>query len=45
MEANLDALRIARQNELSAVDCHNLMLNRLDEVSGERVKARLRGIS
>jgi hypothetical protein len=35
----LDALRIAKQNELSAVDYHNLMLNRLDEVSDERIKA------
>jgi hypothetical protein len=39
MEVNLDVLRIARQNELSAVDYHNLMLDRLDEVSDERVKA------
>jgi transposase InsO family protein len=39
VEVNLDALRIARQNELSALDYHNLMLDRLDEVSDERVKA------
>jgi hypothetical protein len=39
IEVNLDALRIAQQNELSAVDYHNLMLDRLDEVSNERVKA------
>jgi hypothetical protein len=39
IEVNLDALRIARQNELSTVDYHNLMLDRLDEVSNERVKA------
>jgi hypothetical protein len=38
MEVNLDALQIARQNELSAIDYHNLMLDRLDEVSDERVK-------
>jgi hypothetical protein len=38
MEVNLDALRIAQQNELSVVDYHNLMLDRLDEVSDERVK-------
>jgi hypothetical protein len=38
IEVNLDALRIARQNELSAVDYHNLMLDRRDEVSDERVK-------
>jgi hypothetical protein len=39
VEVNLDAFRIARQNELSAIDYHNLMLDRLDEVSNERVKA------
>jgi transposase InsO family protein len=39
MEVNFNDLRIARQNELSAADYHNLMLNRLDEVSDERVKA------
>jgi transposase InsO family protein len=38
-EVNLDALRIARQNELSAIDYHNLMLGQLDEVSDDRVKA------
>jgi hypothetical protein len=38
VEVNLDALRIARHNELSAVDYHNLMLDRLDEASDERVK-------
>jgi hypothetical protein len=39
MEVNLDDLQIARQNELSVVDYHNLILDRLDEVSDERVKA------
>jgi hypothetical protein len=39
IEVNLDALRIALQNELSTVDYHNLMLDKLDEVSDERVKA------
>jgi hypothetical protein len=39
MEVNLDALRIARQNDLLAIEYHNLMLDRLDEVSDERVKA------
>jgi hypothetical protein len=39
MEVNLDALRIARQNELSDIYYHNLMVDRLDEVSDERVKA------
>jgi hypothetical protein len=39
VEVNLDDLRIARQNELSAIDYRNLMLDRLDEVLNERVKA------
>jgi hypothetical protein len=39
VELNLDALRIAQQNKLLAVDYHNLMLDRLDETSDERVKA------
>jgi hypothetical protein len=47
VEVNLDILRIARQNELSAVDYYNLMLDRLNEVSDERMKAfgRSGGIS
>jgi hypothetical protein len=39
MLVNLNALQIARQNELLVVDYHNLMLDRLDEVLDERVKA------
>jgi hypothetical protein len=39
VEVNLGALRIARQNVLLAIDYHNLMLDRLDKVSNERVKA------
>jgi hypothetical protein len=39
IEVNLDALQIAQQNELSAIDYHNLMLDRIDEVLNERVKA------
>jgi hypothetical protein len=39
VEVNLDALWIARQNELSVVDYHNLMFDRPDEVSFERIKA------
>jgi hypothetical protein len=39
VEINLVALRIARQNELSVVDYHNLMLERLDKASNERIKA------
>jgi transposase InsO family protein len=33
VKVNLDALRIAQQNELSAVDYHNSMIDRLDKVS------------
>jgi hypothetical protein len=39
VEVNLDGLWIARQNELPIVDYHNLMINRLDEASYERMKA------
>jgi hypothetical protein len=39
IEVNLNDLQIARQNELSVIDYHNLMLDRLDEVSDERIKA------
>jgi hypothetical protein len=39
VDVNLDALRVARQNELSAIDYHNLMLDRLDGASDERMKA------
>jgi hypothetical protein len=39
VEVNLYVLRIARQNELSAIEYHNLMLNRLDKASDERMKA------
>jgi hypothetical protein len=39
VEVNLDALRIAQQNELSAIDYHNFVFGRLDEVLDERMKA------
>jgi hypothetical protein len=39
MEVNLDALWISWQNKLSTVDYHNLMLDRLDEASDDRLKA------
>jgi transposase InsO family protein len=39
VEVNLDVLQIAQQNELLAVDYQNLMLDRLDEASDERIKA------
>jgi hypothetical protein len=35
----LNALRIAKQNGLSAVDYYSLMLDRFDEVSDERLQA------
>jgi hypothetical protein len=38
MEVNLDDLQIAQQNDSLVVDYHNLMLDRLDEVSDEGVK-------
>jgi hypothetical protein len=39
VEVNLNALRIVKQNDLSVVDYNNLMLDRLDEVADERMKA------
>ena len=32
VEVNLNALRIAKQNDLSAVDFYNLMMDNIDEV-------------
>ena len=39
MEVNLDALRLAKQNGLSAVDFHNLMMDNIDEVADKRLEA------
>jgi hypothetical protein len=39
VEVNLDALQIAQHNELSAIDYHNFVFGRLDEVLDERMKA------
>ena len=36
---NLNALRIARQNDLSAVHYNNLMMDRLDELADDRMRA------
>ena len=36
---NLAALRFAKQNDLSAEDYHNLMMDNIDEVADKRVKA------
>jgi hypothetical protein len=41
IEENLDALRVALQDELSVVDYHNLILDRLDEVSDESESIKL----
>ena len=39
IEVNLQALRVARQNDLSAVDYNNLMMDRIDDVPEERLRA------
>jgi hypothetical protein len=39
LQAYCYALQIAQQNELSVVDYHSPMLDRLDEASDERIKA------
>ena len=39
VEINLQALRVAKQNDLSAVDYNNLMMDRIDDVSEERLRA------
>ena len=39
VEVNLNAYRLAKQNDLSAVDYCNMMLDNIDEVSDKRLKA------
>ena len=39
VEVNLDAYRLAKQNNLSAVDYHNLMMDNIDEVSDKWLQA------
>ena len=39
VEMNLNALRIARQNDLLVVDYHNLMMDQIDELSDDRIRA------
>ena len=39
MEVNLNALRIAKQNDLSAVDFYNLMMDNIGEVADKRLSA------
>ena len=36
---NLDAYRLAKQNDLSVVDYHNLMMDNTDEVIDKRLRA------
>ena len=37
----MQALRVARQNDLSAVDYNNLMMDRIDDVPEKRLRALL----
>ena len=39
VEVNLDAYRLAKQNDLSAVDYHDLMMDNIDEVTDKRLRA------
>jgi hypothetical protein len=39
VEVNLDAYRLAKQNDLSAVVYHDLMMDNIDEVTDVRLKA------
>ena len=39
VEVNLDAYRLAKQNDLSGVDYHDLMMDNIDEVTDKRLKA------
>ena len=39
VEVNLNALRIAKQNDLSTVDFYNLMMDNIDEVADKRLAA------
>ena len=39
VEINLDAYRLAKQNDISVVDYYNLMMDNIDEVTNKRVKA------
>ena len=39
IEVNLDAYRLAKQNDLSAIDYYNSMMDNNDEVTDKRMKA------
>ena len=38
-EVNLDAFRLAKQNDLAIVDYYDLMMDNIDEVSDKRLQA------
>ena len=39
VEVNLDAYRLAKQNDISTVDYYDLMMDNIDEVSDKRIQA------
>jgi hypothetical protein len=39
VEVNLDAYRLAKQNDLSVIVYHDLMMDNIDEVTEVRLKA------
>ena len=39
VEVNLDAYRLAKQNDLSAVDYHDLMMDNIDKVTDKHLRA------
>ena len=39
VEINLDAYRLAKQNDFSAVDYYDLMMDNIDEVSDKRLQS------
>ena len=39
IEVNLDAYRLAKQNDLSVVDYYDLMMDNIDEVTNKHLKA------
>ena len=39
VEVNLDAYRLAKQNNLSPADYHDVMMDNIDEVTDNRLRA------
>jgi len=39
IEVNLDTYRLARQNDISAIDYHDLMIDNIDEATNKRLMA------